>query len=178
MSYMALTGYSGGCCGGFGASIDFNADAVWSDCLAGSAGNNAAGKRCGQAIQAALNQLGYGPLTVDGQIGPATIAAIKRFAADNGFGNATWPTKPMLIKMQELLAAGEKPGPGAAVESHIVGGEVIPGSAPGTGVSKAGMGIGLALGIGAVALVGIGAIAIMSKKKGASKSTSTSITKS
>lgn len=172
MSYLMLSGFgdvappipTGGSGQVFGPD-NFNAEAIWVDCLAGSGGNNAAGKRCGQAVQMALNKLGYGPLVVDGQIGSGTIAAIKRFSADNGFGTATWPTKPMLIKMEELLKAGQKPGPGAAIDAHVVGGEVVPGSGSSSGLSTAGMGLGLALGIGAVALLGIGAIAVMAKKK-------------
>ena len=35
-------------------------------------------------IQAALNKIGYGPLGVDGQAGPETISAIRRFELDNG----------------------------------------------------------------------------------------------
>ena len=35
-------------------------------------------------VQAALNKIGYGPLSVDGQAGPATGDAIRRFEFDNG----------------------------------------------------------------------------------------------
>ncbi len=35
-------------------------------------------------IQVALNKIGYGPLGVDGQVGPETISAIRRFELDNG----------------------------------------------------------------------------------------------
>lgn len=176
MSYQMLSGLAG-----FGAvAMAFNADAVWADCLAGSSCKTGkeptcgASKRCGQSIQAALNALGYGPLTVDGQIGTGTMAAIKRFSMDNGFGSLTWPTKPMVIKMGELLAAGEKPGPGPVVESHVVNGEFVPGAAPGGGMST-GMSTGLALGLGAIALVGVGALALMAKKKGGKASTTVRI---
>ena len=36
------------------------------------------------ALQSALNDLGYGPLTVDGRMGEATAEAIRRFELDNG----------------------------------------------------------------------------------------------
>jgi len=111
----------------------------------------------------ALNKLGYGPIATDGQIGSGTIAALKSFGNDNGFANLTWPTEASIIKMQELIEAGEKPGPGAAVESHVVGGEVVPGATPGT--SRAGLSTGLMVGIGALVLVGIGALALTAKKK-------------
>lgn len=151
--------------GAFGAT-DFNPSLVWADCEAGASGNNAAGKNCGMAIQMALNKLGYGPLTVDGQVGKNTIAALKQFGIDNGFGAITWPTKAAVIKMDELMRAGATPGPSAPIESHVVGGEVVPGAAPGSGVlAKAGITSGTALAIGAVALVGIGALALMAKKK-------------
>lgn len=179
MSYLMLSGMGAIA---FGAAVmEFNAEAVWADCLAGSSCKTGkestcgASKRCGQQVQAALNALGYGPLTVDGQIGTGTIAALKRFSADNGFGTASWPTKPMLIKMEELLKAGEKPGPGPAVESHVVGGEIVPGAAPGGGIMGAGMSTGLALGLGAIALVGVGALAFFAKKKGGPPSKSATV---
>lgn len=173
MSYYAMNGLGAvGCCGlgavsGGGGGTSFSAEAIWPDCLSGSRGNNAAGKRCGQAVQVALNALGYGPLATDGQIGPATMSALKRFSADNGFGSANWPTKAMLHKMEELLKAGQKPGSGEAIEAHKVGDEWVPGVDPktGAGVAKAGMSTGLMVGIGAVALLAVGGLALMAKKK-------------
>jgi peptidoglycan hydrolase-like protein with peptidoglycan-binding domain len=174
MSYHAIqdgTGLAGlGAFDAFGATADFNATGIWGDCLAGSSGNNAAGKRCGQAIQAGLNQLGYGPLAVDGQIGPASIAAIKKFGQDNGLGSITWPTEAMVIKMQELLGAGATPGPNAPIESHKVGDQYVPGPAPGKPSAvgaKAGMSTGAMIGLGVVVLLGVGALAYASKKKSA-----------
>lgn len=61
---------------GFGASDSFSAGAAWSDCVSGGQGNAAAGKRCGQAVQVALNALGYGPLVVDGQMGGAALLGL------------------------------------------------------------------------------------------------------
>lgn len=152
--------------GAFGAT-DFNASLIWSDCQKGAAGDNAAGKRCGQAVQMALNELGYGPLVVDGQVGGGTQAAIKKFSLDNGFGSQNWPTQAMLIKMGQLLAAGETPGPSTPIVHHVVDGQVIPGAAPGSGISIAGakMSTGTMVAIGAIGAVAIAAIAIMAKKK-------------
>lgn len=171
MSYMMLSGFGGIALGGFGAASSFSAEAVWTDCLAGSSCKTGkeptcgASKRCGQSVQAALNALGYGPLTVDGQIGPASMSAIKKYSLDNGFGALVWPTKAMLIKMEEQLSKGEKPGPGAAIDSHVVGGEFVPGSGPGGLVSTMGMSTGMMLGLGALALVGVGVLALIAKKK-------------
>ena len=36
-----------------------------------------------QDVQTALNTLGYGPLTVDGIIGPLSLAAVKQFQSDH-----------------------------------------------------------------------------------------------
>ncbi len=174
MSYFEMTNGShamaayGGLRGFGAAGTDFNADAVWSDFLAGSSGNNAAGKRATQSIQAALNQLGYGPLTLTGVIDSALQGALKKFSGDNGFGSANWPTKPMVVKMEELLRAGESPGPNEPVASHKVGDEFIPGVDPTTGKSglaTAGMSTGMMIGIGALAVAGIGLLAVMAKKK-------------
>lgn len=147
---------------GFGA-IDFNAEAVWSDWVKGGASANRAAK----SIQAGLNQLGYGLLNVDGIFGPKSRAALKAFSLDNGFGSQDWPTKPILLKMAELIKTGTITGPSAPVESHIVGGEFVPGPAPGAKPlsAKAGLTTGQMLGIGALVLVGIGALAVLSKPK-------------
>lgn len=154
--------------GAFGAT-DFNASLIWADCLKGAppTKDNAASKRCGQAVQMALNELGYGPLTVDGELGTQSIAAIKKFSLDNGFGSQNWPTQAMLIKMGQLLAAGETPGPSTPIVHHVVDGQVIPGAAPGSGISIAGakMSTGTMVAIGAIGAVAIAAIAIMAKKK-------------
>jgi len=107
---------------GFGAAgSSFSADAVWADAQLGGScylpevqtltaemeGRcNAAGGRATRTLQGALNKLGYGPLDVDGQYGPITGAAWKRFAADNGV-----PSGPGLMnyaglkKMEEKLAS-------------------------------------------------------------------------
>lgn len=60
-----------------------------------------------EEIQTALNQLGYGPLTVDGDIGPRSIAAIKGFQAHESLtvdGVAGPKTQAAL-----LVATGARP---------------------------------------------------------------------
>jgi peptidoglycan hydrolase-like protein with peptidoglycan-binding domain len=68
-----------------------------------------------QDIQNALNTLGYGPLTVDGKIGPLSIAAIKKFQVAQGLavdGIAGPNTKGALQSALATLA-----GPNSAVGS-------------------------------------------------------------
>ena len=168
MSYYMLSGLGRFAMKGFGA-IDFNASTVWSDWLAGASGNAAAGKRAASNIQAALNQLGYGPIGVDGAFGSGSLAAWARFANDNGTGDAKWPTQVGIDKMGEVVAAGGAPGGGPVVESHIVNGQFVPGPAPGaapigTPAAKAGM-TGTQIGLLVAALVVVGGLAVMAKKK-------------
>jgi len=54
-------------------------------------------------IQAALNQLGYGPLAVDGILGPLTENAIMAFQADYGLLVDGIPGIATKAKLQELL---------------------------------------------------------------------------
>lgn len=72
---------------GFGAP---DASSVCADWNAGASGDNAAGTRAAQAIQAQLNNAGYGPIAVDGIFGDASIAAWNKFAADHGQTQG-WP---------------------------------------------------------------------------------------
>jgi hypothetical protein len=171
MSYYAMSGVPSitqaaagmGCCmSGLGA-VDFNSGSVWTNFLAGANGNNAAGKAAGQAIQAALNQIGYGPLAVDGQLGAASVSAWTRFASDNGVGG-TWPTQAGIIKLGEQVNKGGDQGGGGVVESHVVAGQIVAGASPtATGTSKASM--STMLGIGAVAIGAIALLAVFAKKK-------------
>jgi hypothetical protein len=146
----------------FGATFDFNAQSTWADWKSGASGNNAAGARAAKNIQAGLNAIGYGPLTVDGQFGNSSFAAWNRFAREQG-ATENQITQAGLIKLQELTSAGDPVGGGQVVASHVVGGEFVSGAAPGSGSSKASM--GMMLGVGALVLVGVGALALMSKKK-------------
>ena len=59
-----------------------------------------------RAVQAALNQIGYGPVKVDGALGPPTADAIRRFELDNGMpitGNAG---AELVKKLQTIGALG------------------------------------------------------------------------
>lgn len=68
---------------------------------------NAAGARAARAIQAGLNELGYGPIDVDGDWGPQSMGAWRAFAADHPeAGSGNWPTGPGVRKMEELLKGG------------------------------------------------------------------------
>jgi peptidoglycan hydrolase-like protein with peptidoglycan-binding domain len=53
-------------------------------------------------VQRLLNTRGYGPLSVDGKLGPATREALKRFSVDAGFGAEAGMT-PAVLK---ALAGG------------------------------------------------------------------------
>jgi hypothetical protein len=76
---------------------------------------NAAGGRAARAIQEGLNELGYGPIGVDGVWGGESSAAWGAFTADQGL-----PAGPGLVnkagidKMGALLHGGEAPGPAKA----------------------------------------------------------------
>lgn len=150
---------------GFGA-VTFDAQQVWSDWQAGGTrGNNAA-----SAIQAALNQIGYGPISVDGQFGAGSQAAWNKFAAANGVPG-TWPTEVGVLKLGDQVAQGGNQGGGTVVDYHIEDGKYVPGSAPGT--QKAGLGtLGM---IGIVALIAIGGAALLAKKKKQGTSSSTAM---
>lgn len=59
-----------------------------------------------RAVQAALNQIGYGPVKIDGALSPATADAIRRFELDNGLpitGNAG---ESVVRKLQTIGALG------------------------------------------------------------------------
>ena len=181
----ALQGYGLGYYGGFGA-IDFNADAVWSDWLAGASGDNAAGMRAANSIRAALAQLGFGTSQINAAWGTGTDkSAYSSFASQQGIPAPSgmpswWPSKAGVIKLGELIQSGETPGTQPVTEFHQAGGQFIPGPAPGkapiaarapsggaatTGVTKAGLSTGAMIGLGALALVAVGGIALLAKKK-------------
>ena len=46
-------------------------------------------------IQKRLNSLGYGPLAIDGIVGPKTLAALKKFLSDRGL---SYPASPAVIQ--------------------------------------------------------------------------------
>lgn len=168
--------------GGFGASdIDFSADKVMadiaiSDVCYGPGGTgqpsgacNAAGQRVNKAVSAALNELGYGPLAVDGSINWKT--AWKKFLADfqmtpgPGFGLS----RQGLQLMEQQLAKGETPGPAAPVVYEKVDGEYLPKGKPSDQIAAASMAAGgtLLLAVAAVGVLGYLAYTSGKKKKGA-----------
>lgn len=150
----------GGVCFGEGAGT--------AACTSAQGACNLAGQRANKEIQAALNQLGYGPLAVDGSLN--WRGAYKRFLADHNLtmGPGYGITKQALLLMKAQLAAGEKPGPGAAVEHQKINGEYIP-VKPAPAVAVAGMGGGSLL-LAAAVVGGLGYLAYRAgkkKKKGA-----------
>lgn len=125
---------------GFGAFADtFSAQTVWADVRAGSAcyekpprstnkgACNFAGSRATREIQAALNQLGYGPIAVDGAWGSGTQSKWNRYLADNKLspGPGLGISLQALTLMERQLKGGDKPGPGAKVEFEKVNGQLI-----------------------------------------------------
>ena len=76
---------------------------------------NAAGGRAARAIQAGLNELGYGPIAVDGLWGGGSANAWQSFTTDQNL-----PAGPGLVNkvgidaMGQLLKGGKTPGPARA----------------------------------------------------------------
>jgi hypothetical protein len=111
----AQAGYAAqGCLPGGASPPGFN-EAQRQACTAGwqQLGRiNAAGGRAAKAVQAGLNELGYGPIAVDGMWGSESSAAWAKFAAD-----AKVPAGPGLVSragivaMEEALKGGKTPGP-------------------------------------------------------------------
>jgi peptidoglycan hydrolase-like protein with peptidoglycan-binding domain len=85
-------------------------------------------------VQQSLNVLGYGPLNVDGLVGPATASAIMQFQAANGLavdgiaGSATTYLSQRRLEATAAAAsalAGPPPGPQAGAPATTAsGGEV------------------------------------------------------
>jgi hypothetical protein len=150
-SYYAMQGLSGfGHYGGFGADVAFDAASVWADWLTQTAprANNAA-----RATQGALNTLGYGPLTVDGEWSSGSSGAFSKFAKEHnvsvnpscpGKGGAagSCPTQDGLVAIQNALAA-----------------------AAGGGKKFRGAGVGMMVGLGVAGAAVIAGLVLMSKKK-------------
>lgn len=145
---------------GFGASFTFDPGTTWSNWAAGGADGDQAAKD----VQAALNEIGYGPLVVDGQFGAGSVAAWTRFVNDNPPLTGTWPDQPGIDKLAEKLNQGGNQGGGGVILEHTDGGVIVSGADPnalfGGKLSRNAM-----IGIGAAVLLGIGALALMSKKK-------------
>jgi hypothetical protein len=77
------------------------------------AGAITTGKYCGSAsnIQAALNDLGYGPLAVDGNLGQKSFAAMDKFGRAVGVGAVQYATPAFCAALQKALAAAQAPPP-------------------------------------------------------------------
>jgi len=162
---------------GLGA-VEFNAGTVWQDWLAGAKGDNAAGMRAANAIRAALSQLGFGATTMGVSWGSSQDkAAYGAFASKEGIPAPPglplwWPSQTGIIKLEELVKAGQTVGAQPVTEFHEVAGKMVPGPAPGVApvvarpaVAKAGLTTGQMLGLGALALVAVGAIALLARRK-------------
>lgn len=128
---------------------------------------NAASIRASKMVQAGLNELGYGPIAVDGSqnwIGPW-----KRYLSDEGMtpGPGLGLSLAGLLRMEQQLKAGEKPGPAPAKKFTKVNGEIIPVTPPvvepkPTGLAALG-GMGIAL--IAVAAIGVGYVVYKGTKR-------------
>jgi peptidoglycan hydrolase-like protein with peptidoglycan-binding domain len=55
-------------------------------------------------VQAALNNIGYGPVKVDGQPGDETASAIRRFALDNGLPLDDTPSDRLIARLVKIGA--------------------------------------------------------------------------
>lgn len=173
-SYYEVPGISG-----FGSTAEtFDAGSVWADVeLGGSCYTNegpkpganlgacnAAGGRATRAIQAALNELGYGPISVTGKWDGATGSKWRRFLSDMGLqpGPGLGVSQQGLMTMEKLLKEGKSPGPGKKIEYDKQGDQYIPRD-PG-GMSAAGLGGGGML-LAVLVIGGLGYAAYQSGKK-------------
>ena len=134
-------------------------DASTPDCKAAQGACNWAGQKVNKDVAAALNELGYGPIAVDGTI--SWQGAYARFLTDHkltkgpGFGL----TSQALKTMEAQLKKGATPGPGKPSKFKKVNGDFIPVADD----DKA----GVALGLLAVAILGgtVAYIAAKNKRK-------------
>jgi len=122
---------------GFGAPAfgsiagEFNAAALWKDAVAGSPvqyggkGDNAAGKRATELVQAGLNELGYGPLAVNGAWQGPTIASYDTLRKQFAVPKIGLVDPKGLAIMEQHLKAGSKPGPGPKFDCNRVGGQIV-----------------------------------------------------
>ncbi len=65
------------------------------------------GQFCGNAklVQQALNDLGFGPLSVDGQLGQKSFAAMDQFGSKYGLGKVTWASPAFCQALKTALQA-------------------------------------------------------------------------
>lgn len=186
---MPVSGLGCGCSGqsdmgsyGFGSvKDDFDANKVWADAQLGGScytpGNpnyqntamqgscNAAGGRATRMVQAALSELGYGPLNVNGYWTEGNPGSQwKKFLSEAGLspGPGLGLSLQGLTLMQQKLRAGEKPGSGDKVEYENVNGQLIP--KENKGLNIGGMSGGTLL-LAAVVVGGLGYAAYKAGKK-------------
>ncbi len=175
---------------GFGALADtFNAQTVWADVQAGSAcyekpprstnigACNVAGARATREIQAALNELGYGPIAVDGQWGSGTRSKWLRFLSDAKLppGPGEGISLQGLMHMERQLQGNKKPGPGEKIAFEKVNGEFVPKEG---GISVAGLSGGpLLLAAALVGVVGYGVYKTAKKRRGMGGKPTTALAK-
>jgi hypothetical protein len=128
-----------------------------------------------KAVSAALNELGYGPIAVDGSIN--WEGAYSRFLADFGLtkGPGYGLTQQALSVMEQELKAGNVPGPNPPVKYNKVDKNTyVPTKKPSEQIAAAGMG-GAGLLLAALVVGGIGYAAYKSgqkKKRGGPRRTS------
>lgn len=164
---------------GFGSTAEtFSAAAVWQDVLTTNAcygpedqrpasppygACNAAGSRAVKAVQAALNELGYGPIPVDGNVSSPWEGQWKQFLAQHNLspGPGFGLTEQGLILMEKFLKEGKTPGPNKPVKFDKVNGEYIP---TGDDTAFAGLGAGGLL-LAAAVIGGLLVMAGKDKKK-------------
>jgi hypothetical protein len=174
-AYYEMPGMSG-----FGSTADtFSAGSVWADVQQGGScygasgpieganvgACNAAGGRATRAIQAALNEMGYGPISVTGRWDGATGGKWRRFLSDHGLqpGPGLGVSEQGLLLMEKLLKEGKTPGPQDPVVYDKQGDQYIPRDS-GPGSATAGLGTGGLL-LGALVIGGLGYAAYQSGKK-------------
>lgn len=169
---------------GFGSiAATFSAADVWADvqivgsCFSWDAAKGATVNQSGlsqgecnnksqqvnKAVSAALNELGYGPISVDGSI--SWQGAYSKFLADFGLtkGPGYGLTQQALAVMEQQLRDGKVPGPNPPVKyEKIDKNTYVPTGKP--GLAAAGLGTG-GLILAALVLGGIGYAAYKSGKK-------------
>lgn len=104
---------------------DVNPNVITTGALCGSARN----------VQQALNDLGYGPIAVDGIVGRGTQAAMKAFGAAFGLGsNVNWTSPAFCSALKNaLIEKARKDQAAAAAAAAAAAGQTQTGGTPTTG---------------------------------------------
>lgn len=142
-----------------------------------STGALCGGGSSGKVLQQSLNQLGYGPIAVDGQVGSGTITAMKRFCAAYGVPPAAWPNAQICGAIKAALAEQEQQVAAAAAQAQQAqlvetqgGGQAQPpiDATPVVQVAPptdAGMSTDTMLAVGAGVVVAVGLVAFLVTRK-------------